>query len=760
MKFLSVIFISLLISFCAEAKQKESLQDSLLNVWNNKQLQDTTRIKAIKQLAWQCYAFTNTDTAEMYAQMGFQLAKEKGNKKFMSILLNTLGSISALKGDFPQAVLRLNNALNIQQQLQDFYGVAKTYNNIGYICRNQGKYTEALDYQMKSIHIQEKYKYSDFKLATLINIGITYQEFNDYQSALKYYLKGLKFAEITHDTLQIADIQNNIGLIYVNQKEYRKALSQFTSNIEIFKKYNNHQRMASTYLNIGLCYVYLKRTEESLINYQLAEQYYIKVGDQNGIIKVLNNIGGLYKNLLKYDEALAYYLKSLELCKLIDSKKEMANALGGIGYIYRQQNKNSKAKIYLEDALRYAQEAGSTEEISYAASYLWDFFKATHEYEKALKMHELYMQMKDSISSDEKQKELIKATTKFIYEKKAAADSVLNAKQMEIKNVELNKQRIQIKAKRNEQIALFAGLLLVLIFSGLIYNRYRVTQQQKVIIETAHQTLEVKSKEILDSINYSKRIQKAILPPERLVKEYLNQSFVLYIPKDIVAGDFYWIDKVDQKIYIAVCDCTGHGVPGALVSVVCNNALNRAVNEFGERLPGKIFDKTRELIVENFAKSDEEVKDGMDASLAAIDLSQLYSENNLNEPLLGKHVNLTWAGANNPMWIIRKKEHTHEIIEFKPNKQPLGKGYESSPFTTHEFELQKGDTIYLFTDGYADQFGGENGKKLTKAKLRDFAISIANQDMEQQRISLLNYHLQFKGKEEQVDDICLIGVRV
>lgn len=758
-RFTYILFISLLFSFFVKAEHAPSLQDSLLNVWNNKQLQDTTRIKAIKQLAWQVYAFTNTDTAEMYAQMGFKLAEQKGNKKYMSMLLNTLGTISALKGNYTVAIQRLNKALNIQQQQQDFYGVAKTYNNIGYIFRNQGKYAEALDYQLKSIQIQEKYKYGDFKLATLINIGITYQEFNDYQSALKYYLKGLKFAEITNDTLQIADIQNNIGLIYVNQKEYRNALSQFTSNIEIFKKSNNYQRMASTYLNIGLCHIYLERAAEALINYQLAEQYYNKVGDQNGIIKVLNNIGGLYKKQLKYNDALNYYLKSLELCKLIDSKKEMASALGNVGYIYRQQNKNSKAKTYLEDALRYAQEAGAIEEISYAASYLWDFYKSTHDYENALIMHELYMQMKDSISSDEKQKELIKATTKFIYEKKAAADSVLNAKQLEIKNVELNKQRIQIKAKRNEQIALFVGLLLVLIFSGLMYNRYRVTQHQKIIIENAHKTLEIKSKEILDSINYSKRIQKAILPPERLVKEYLSNSFVLYLPKDIVAGDFYWIEKVDQKIYIAVCDCTGHGVPGALVSVVCNNALNRAVNEFGERLPGKIFDKTRELIVENFAKSDEEVKDGMDASLAAIDLSNLYSEN-ITNALVDNKVNLTWAGANNPMWILRKKENTHEIIEFKPNKQPLGKGYESSPFTTHQIELQKGDTIYLFTDGFADQFGGENGKKLTKAKLRDFALSIANQDMEQQRVSLLNYHLHYRGMQEQVDDICVIGVRV
>jgi serine phosphatase RsbU (regulator of sigma subunit) len=180
-----------------------------------------------------------------------------------------------------------------------------------------------------------------------------------------------------------------------------------------------------------------------------------------------------------------------------------------------------------------------------------------------------------------------------------------------------------------------------------------------------------------------------------------------------------------------------------MVSVVCNNALNRSLNEFSEREPGRIFDRTRELVLENFSKSDEEVKDGMDASLCALNLHTMKMQ---------------WAGANNPLWIFRSATQT--IEEHKPDKQPIGQGYEEMPFTTHHMELHKGDIIYLFTDGYADQFGGEKGKKLTRAKFREFLLGIAHLDMEQQRESLLQFHDQYRGAEEQVDDICVMGVRV
>lgn len=270
-----------------------------------------------------------------------------------------------------------------------------------------------------------------------------------------------------------------------------------------------------------------------------------------------------------------------------------------------------------------------------------------------------------------------------------------------------------------------------------------IAEHQRKMAEDQRQQVQVKNREILDSIEYAKRIQTAILPPQRLVKSFLHHSFILYLPKDIVAGDFYWMETIDDVIYFATCDCTGHGVPGALVSVVCHNALNRSVNEFGEREPGRIFDKTRQLLQENFAKSEQDVRDGMDASLCAL---------NLNE------MELLWSGANNPLWIYRTDESRLE--ETKADYQPIGMGYRETPFTTHRFKLNKGDVIYMFTDGYADQFGGAANRKFTKGKFRSLILSIAHLPMDDQYDKLLLYHHSWRGRGFQVDDICVIGVRV
>ena len=257
-------------------------------------------------------------------------------------------------------------------------------------------------------------------------------------------------------------------------------------------------------------------------------------------------------------------------------------------------------------------------------------------------------------------------------------------------------------------------------------------EKQKEIVEAAH-------KEIRDSIQYAKRIQSAILPSYKLVKEYLPESFILFKPKDLVAGDFYWMEHKDGKVLFAAVDCTGHGVPGAMVSVICNNGLNRCVREHGLTEPGKILDKTRQIVIHQFEKSQEEVKDGMDIALCSLEGNTLK-----------------YAGANNPLWIIRNGE----LLETKANKQPIGKFDKPQPYTTHTFELQKGDAIYIFSDGFSDQFGGEKGKKFKPSNLRKLLLSIQNESMERQRGIINAVFEEWTGNLEQVDDVCLIGVKI
>jgi serine phosphatase RsbU (regulator of sigma subunit) len=301
---------------------------------------------------------------------------------------------------------------------------------------------------------------------------------------------------------------------------------------------------------------------------------------------------------------------------------------------------------------------------------------------------------------------------------------------------------LEQEAKEKQQILTYAtagGLVLVGFFLIYVFNRLKVTRKQKGIIEYAHHELGEKNKEIVDSINYAKRIQSAILPPKKVVKEHLKESFILYKPKDVVAGDFYWLETKEKKVLFAAADCTGHGVPGAMVSVICNNALNRSVREHGLTDPSMILDKTREIVVQEFEKSEEEVKDLMDFALCSLEGNRLQ-----------------YAGAHNPLWIIRNGE----ILETKANKQQIGKFDNPEPYTTHSFELKKGDSVYIFSDGFVDQFGGEKGKKFKVSAFRNLLLSVQDKSLEEQKTILNDTFETWRGKLEQIDDVCVIGIRI
>ena len=296
-------------------------------------------------------------------------------------------------------------------------------------------------------------------------------------------------------------------------------------------------------------------------------------------------------------------------------------------------------------------------------------------------------------------------------------------------------------------IPFWGGLLLILSFSFYTFRKYisqrrytsKLKEEAQIKDREARERLEEKNKEILDSINYAKRIQSAILPSNRAVKAYLKESFVLYKPKDVIAGDFYWLEYHDNKTYFAAADCTGHGVPGAMISLVCNNALNRSVREYNLSDPGKILDNTKELVVEEFGKSDENVKDGMDIALCCIEGDKLK-----------------YAGAYNPLWLVRDKK----LQKIGADRQPIGSFEYSKPFKSHEIKLKKGDSIYVFSDGFMDQFGGERGKKYKSLKFQDFLLSIQEENMRKQRELLNNEIEEWRGELEQIDDICIMGVRI
>jgi len=315
-----------------------------------------------------------------------------------------------------------------------------------------------------------------------------------------------------------------------------------------------------------------------------------------------------------------------------------------------------------------------------------------------------------------------------------------------------------------------------------IFNRFRLIRKQKKIIEKQkieenkqRFIVEHKNKEILDSITYAERIQSAILPPMSLMHEKLKDGFVLYKPKDIVAGDFYWLETVGDDIYFSAADCTGHGVPGAMMSVMCSNALTKSVKELGLTKPGEILDATTKIIEGRFERSEQMVLDGMDLALCKLNL---------------KTMQLEYAGANNPLWIIRAAntfpphqgggaeggggqtlpektiletkpdDSFRNLIEVKADKQPIGQYDHRQPYTNHHVQLLKGDSIYIFSDGYVDQFGGPKGKKFKSKPFKALLLTMQNEPMDKQRELIEQAFESWRGSNGQVDDVCVIGVRV
>jgi len=246
-------------------------------------------------------------------------------------------------------------------------------------------------------------------------------------------------------------------------------------------------------------------------------------------------------------------------------------------------------------------------------------------------------------------------------------------------------------------------------------------------------------KDVVDSLNVARRIQRAFLPSEDYIQKTIPDSFVLFLPKDIVSGDFYWVEQVNDTILFAVGDCTGHGVPGAMMAKLCYQILDQSLKEFGMVIPNHILDKTLDLLSNKINVSNTNIPEGMDVALCAL-----------------TGYNLQYSGAHNPLWIVRKGE----LIECRATRQGISKTPYPIPFEKIELNLQHGDIIYIFSDGFQDQFGGENNKKFKPAQFKNSLLEINNLPMNLQKIALENAFNEWKGEREQTDDVCVMGVKI
>lgn len=592
-------------------------------------------------------------------------------------------------------------------------------------CWRSGKYEKGLQYAREALRIAEDNDYKKGQGDVLNNIGIIYDYQGKLSEALRVYFKALGIQESIGDQRGIAYTCSNIGLIYSNQRSYEKALQYHKRSLRIRKKLNFKSGISASYNNIGICYMYQKKYSQSLHNYFASVEIDKELGDEFGLSDSYSNIGVIYMEMDSLDKAERFLKLAVPYREKQGNLLGLATSYSNIGTLYYKRHNIPEALKWLEKSLEIGLSIGSKDNIKYCYEMLSKIEEEQGNFDQAFDFYKLYIAYGDSITNEKNTREQTQAEMQYDFDRKAAQQK-------------LEQQRVRLILW-----SVVALAVIILIFSAFLYKRWKIAQSQQRLIEEKNRLVELKNQEILDSISYAKRIQSAILPPEKLVKEFLVNSFILYKPKDIVAGDFYWMEAHDDTIIFAAADCTGHGVPGALISVVCHNALNRSVREFGLIDPGAILDKTRDIIIEEFAKSEDDVNDGMDISLCALNTATLEVQ---------------WSGANNPLWVVRQRSNT--IEELKANKQPIGRYSKYEAFQTHTLQLQKGDSLYLFTDGFADQFGGSDAKKYKSRNMKELILRVKDAPMDVQKRLFEDAFDAWKGDLEQVDDVCVLGIRV
>ncbi|MDP1800870.1 MAG: tetratricopeptide repeat protein [Bacteroidota bacterium] len=655
-------------------------------------------------------------------------------------------------------VLTKKNAdlLAASHPLKKFYLKLHAFalNNFGYLYDEKGDITKALDYYFRSIKIHEELGNKSGIASSLNNIGFIYKKQGDIQKALEYYHKSLKIKEEIGDKKGVSKSLNNFGSLYKDQGDLSKALEYYEKSLKILLETQDKRAIATLINNIGTIYNSKEDLPKALDYCQQSLKLREEDGDKSGIANSLSTLANIYKKQGNITKAIEYHQKSLIIYEEIGEKKGEATSIINLANMLAKGNQLNNALLYANKAMKISKDLGFPEHIYRSAKVIKTIYQKQNKFKDAFEMFELEIKMRDSINNQETQKATVKKQIQYKYEKLAFQDSVAHAKENEIKNAEIAKQTAEVKNKKNQQYGLFGGLVLVMVFAGFIFNRFKVTQKQKHIIEikekeTQHQKhiIEEKHKEITDSINYAERIQRSFIATKEMLDENLNDYFVYFLPKDVVSGDFYWAGKLNNGNFALVtADSTGHGVPGAIMSLLNITSLEKAIENYTE--PSEILNSTRKTIIERLKKdgSPGGGKDGMDASLTVYDF---------------KNNKLIIAAANNPIWIVRGRKDEAEVIEIKPDKMPVGKhDKDTVSFTQQEIQLQSGDVVYTLTDGFPDQFGGKKGKKFMTKNLKELLSANAHLPMNEQKQILEKTFTNWIDNLEQVDDVTLIGVRV
>ena len=604
-----------------------------------------------------------------------------------------------------------------------------------------------LDYSIEAVKIA---KASNFKL------HIVYDKISQLYISLAQYKKATDFTFLLlsisknlkgNDKFDYTGRANEkLATIYSILKNNQLAIKHQTEAIEWYKKIKNDNYYLVAYINLANYYMSAGKIDKAIYYYEYAETNLVSQKNYDYLSYIYSGIAGCYSDNGEHFKSVEYYEKSKNavLKYTPEDISSLAVAYSNIG----NQQLDTRSYVFavenLTRALNMFKQLDDKNSITTVYYNLATANRFLRKYDLSNDFMTLYVQLKDSIFDADTKRTIHDISIKYESEKKEQRNKIL-AKDNEKKQLSIYYALGALLLITFVLIVIFRNSRIKSRINQQLETQNKLIEEQKLLAEIQHVLLEEKSIEITDSIKYAERIQGAILPPEKKWRSILPNSFILNKPKDILSGDFYWIAETDDKIFVAAADCTGHGVPGALISIVNFNLLNKAVLERGITEPSEILDAVNKWLTESLNQTTEEstIKDGMDISLISI----------------SKHDrSVKFSGANNPLYLFSD----NELIEYKADRFPVGAyiNEKINHFTTNDISVKQGDTIYLFSDGFPDQFGGEKGKKYKYKQFKETLALAKDLPISEQHDFLFNAYATWRGTIEQTDDVLVIGIQL
>ncbi len=673
---------------------QRKIVDSLIKAIPAKR--DTTRANALITVSKELVR-SNPDEAKKYISEAYAISKEFSYVKGEAICLIGYGLAAYYKGDLKEA----------EKNYQEAIRLAKQTNNLK---------TEGRAYQ---------------------NLGLVYDDRSDFNKAVSYYFKALDIFDKLHDENNAAHALNNIGNIYDSEGKLDLALQFHRRSLAKEQTVGDKGGIASSLTNIGLIMKKRGNMDSSMYYYQESLKLREELEDNKGIALVLNNIASIYLVRNQFEKAESQFKRVLKMTIEVGDKYLTSLAYNNLAECYTDLKNYSSAVDMLDSAWKVANELGSKEMLMQTSGRYCNLYKAKKDFTVALRYEEQYSRLKDSIFNENNQKAIYEMQSRYESDKKEAALELLKDSNA--------LETARVKHDRLYLGSLISGVLLFFLLAGLVYNRGAVKKKANSTLQEQNDLLRAQKEEITDSINYARNIQRSMLPSEEYLKQIMPEYFVLHQPKDIVSGDFYFIEKTGSHLIFSAVDCTGHGVPGALLSFLGMDILLDAVHRKKILEPAQLLQELDKEIRLRLASrsANQQVKDGMDLAICTLNTDTLE---------------LQIAAAFNPVYIVSGGE----LEEIKPDKHAIGTWEQDKdvPFQNHMRKLKKGDCVYVLSDGYADQFGGPAGKKFKYKPLKEMLLANASKSMKEQCGLLEQTHVKWKGNLFQVDDILIIGIRV